>query len=668
MTVLTATNLAKRFGPLDVFQGVSLRVEKGDRIGLVGPNGEGKTTLLRLLAGLDAPSDGSIARMRGLTVGYLPQDPPPAGEKTLWDDVSSQFDALRRQAAILHRLEEKMADPATYEAALEEYGPLQAAYEAAGGYEWELRVRQVLTGLGFPPAEHAIPLAHLSGGQRTRGLLARLLLQEPDMLLMDEPTNHLDLHATEWLESVLLQWKGCMVVVSHDRYFLDRVATRIWELASQRLEVYRGNYSHYVQQRTERRDRQLKEWERQQEFIAKEQDYIRRNIAGQNTRQAQGRRTRLNRLAEEDGLIERPLEQRSIRLSMDTRLRSGNIVLRTHDLAIGYRHQSGNGQAPRREDVSGGFEYLGSRQPIGPQDSLLFRSEDIELKRGERAALLGPNGAGKSTFLKTIMGALPPLAGKVRIGASVHPGYLAQAHSDLRPELTVLDAILEKAPRMEIGQARSFLGRFLFSGDDVAKPIASLSGGQRSRVALARLTLEGANLLLLDEPTNHLDIQSQEVLEDVLRSFPGTVLLVTHDRYLVDAVATQVWMIDAEQETLRAFPGNYSDYLAIVQAEQEELAAAEASAQPGLLTESQSHRERGRQERRLRKAAEQRAAESDRLLSLIEGLEQRLEALGEEIAQASATQDTRRVHELGIEYQAVDTRLHQLMEEWADMR
>ncbi len=669
MTVLTATTLAKRFGPLDVFQGVSVRVEKGDRIGLVGPNGEGKTTLLRLLAGLDAPSDGSIARMRGLTVGYLPQDPPAADEKTLWDDVSSQFDALRKQAAVLHRLEERMADPATYEAALEEYGPLQAAYEAAGGYEWELRVRQVLTGLGFPPAEHAMPLAYLSGGQRTRGLLAKLLLQEPDLLLMDEPTNHLDLHATEWLESVLLQWKGAMVVVSHDRYFLDRVATRIWELARQRLDVYRGNYSHYVQQRHERRDRQLKEWERQQEFIAKEQDYIRRNIAGQNTRQAQGRRTRLERMVDEDGLIERPMDQRSIRLNLDARLRSGSIVLRTHTLAIGYRKQTGNGQPPRREDVSGGFEYLGSRLPIGPDDTLLFTSEDIELKRGERAALLGPNGAGKSTFLKTILGQLPPLAGKVRVGASVHVGYLAQAHSDLRPEMTVLDAILEKAPRMEIGQARSYLGRFLFSGDDVAKPISTLSGGQRSRVALARLTLEGANLLLLDEPTNHLDIQSQEVLEDVLRSFPGTVLLVTHDRYLVDAVATQVWMIDAEQETLRAYPGNYSDYLAAVQAEQEALAAAAAAAsgQPAVLTESQTHRERSREERRQRKAAEQRAADSDRLLSLIEGLEARLEAIGEEIAAASAAQDTRRVHDLGVEYQAVEARLHQLMEEWAEM-
>jgi ATP-binding cassette, subfamily F, member 3 len=661
MSVIIGSNLARRFGPLDVFQGVDLRVEKGDRIGLVGPNGEGKTTLLRLLAGLDAPSDGTLSRMKGLTIGYLPQDPPPVGDATLWDDVATQFDHLRRQAEALHRLEERMADPAGYEAVLAEYGPRQAAFEAAGGYQWELRMRQVLTGLGFPPAEHHMPLAHLSGGQRTRGLLARLILQEPDLLLMDEPTNHLDLHATEWLEQALLQWQGSMVVVSHDRYFLDRVATRIWELASQRLEAYRGNYSHYVQQRTERRERQRKEWQRQQQVIAKEEDFIRRNIAGQNTKQAQGRRTRLERMIKEDGLVELPREQRAIRLHMDARLRSGNIVLRTVDLAVGYRAQAG--QTARREDISGGHEFIASRQPVSPEDTLLFRSEDLELKRGERAALLGPNGAGKSTFLKTLLGQVPPLAGRLRVGASVQIGYLAQAHSELRPDITALDAILEKAPRMEIGEARGLLGRFLFSGDDAYKRIEVLSGGQRSRIALARLTLQGANLLVLDEPTNHLDITSQEVLEDVLAGFPGTVLLVTHDRYLVDAVATQVWMIDDGE--LRAYPGNYTAYLA-AKAE-EEAAASPAAGDNGAVTDSQVHRERAKEERRQRKQVEARTAEADRLAELIEAMEQRLASLGGELDQASAAQDTRRIESLGREYQAVDDRLHQLMEEWAEL-
>ncbi|MCB9143006.1 MAG: ABC-F family ATP-binding cassette domain-containing protein [Anaerolineales bacterium] len=662
MTVLTGSNLSRRFGPLDVFQGVNIRVEKGDRIGLVGPNGEGKTTLLRILAGLDAPTDGVVTRMRGMTIGYLPQDPPPAGDRTLWDDVSAQFAGLMRRADELRRLEEQMADPLAYEQALAEYGPLQAAFEAAGGYDWELRVRQVLTGLGFPPAEHHLPLAYLSGGQRTRGLLARLLLQEPDLLLMDEPTNHLDLQATEWLESVLLQWRGSMVVVSHDRYFLDRVANRIWELASQRLDAYRGNYSHFSLQRTMRRERQLEEWKRQQQYIAKEQEYIRRNIAGQNTRQAQGRRTRLERMAAEDGLVERPEERQAIRLNLDARLRSGNLVMRTRDLVVGYR--SSNGNQPRREDVSGGYEYVARHSGPTPDDNVLFRSEDIELLRGQRVALIGPNGAGKSTFLKTVLGQLQPLGGRLRIGASVHIGYLAQAHDMLVPEKTILDTILDASPRMEIGQARSFLGRFLFSGDDAYKTIEVLSGGQRSRVALALLTLQGANFLLLDEPTNHLDIDSQEVLEDMLKAFGGTVLLVTHDRYLVDAVATQVWALDAQRGEMRAYEGNYSAYLAAKAAEEE--TASESQVDDSALSDARLHRERSREERRQRKVVEQRQAEADRLEELIHSMERRLETLGEQIAAASQAQELERVRALGVEYQAVADRLHQLMEEWTE--
>ena len=522
-------------------------------------------------------------------------------------------------------------------------------------------MRQVFTGLGFPPAEHHMPLAHLSGGQRTRGLLARLILQEPDLLLMDEPTNHLDLHATEWLEQVLLGWNGSMVVVSHDRYFLDRVAMRIWELAGQQMEVYRGNYSAYAQQRAERRERQHKEWQRQQQVIAKEEDFIRRNIAGQNTKQAQGRRTRLERMIKEDGLVELPREQRSIRVHMDARLRSGNIVLRSHDLAVGYR--AAGRPAARREDISGGHEFVAGRQPISEQDTLLFRCEDLELKRGERAALLGPNGAGKSTFLKTLLGQTPPLAGRLRVGASVQVGYLAQAHSELRPTSPRWTPSWRR--RRAWRSARREACRALpVPGDDAYKRIEVLSGGQRSRIALARLTLEGANLLLLDEPTNHLDITSQEVLEDVLTAFPGTVLLVTHDRYLVDAVATQVWMIDEGE--LRAYTGNYTAYLA-AKAEEEAAAAATATTDAGPLSDSQVHRERAKEERRQRKQVEARAAEADRLAELIEAMEQRLAGLGDELSQASAAQDTRRVESLGREYQAVDDRLHQLMEEWAEL-
>ncbi len=661
MSVLIGSDLGKRFGPLDVFNGLDLRVEKGDRIGLVGPNGEGKTTLLRILAGLDQPTDGRIQRSRGLTIGYLPQDPPLAGEATLWADVSAQFADLRRQGEALRRLEELMASPETYAQAMADYAPLQARFEAAGGYDWELTVQQVLSALGFAPGEHHMPLAHLSGGQRTRGLLARLLLQRPDLLLLDEPTNHLDLQATEWLEQQLLQWPGSMVVVSHDRYFLDRVAMRIWDLADQRLEVYRGNYTHYTEQRSARWERQLREWERQQTFVAKEEDYIRRNIAGQNTRQAQGRRTRLARLREEGGIVERPRAAHSIRLQMDTRLRSGSLVLTTQDLIVGYRRAGqGNGHQPPREDVSGGYAYVGTAEPLDPADTALFRCQDLELHRGERVALIGPNGAGKSTFVKTLMGQLPPLAGRLRVGASVRIGYLAQAHSDLPGDMTVLDAVLQKAPRMEIGEARSLLGRFLFSGDDVFKPMAALSGGQRSRVALARLTLEGANFLVLDEPTNHLDIASQEVMEVVLRAFGGTVLLVTHDRYLVDALATQVWVVSGGQ--LTAYAGNYSQYLA---AEEARRAALLVAAPESQRPESQDHRGRAREERRQRRAEAQRVAEASQLEIMIHDLERQLAAVSEALTQASMAGTADRVQQLSLEYQAVDERLQQLVEDWS---
>jgi ATP-binding cassette subfamily F protein 3 len=460
---------------------------------------------------------------------------------------------------------------------------------------------------------------------------------------------------------VLLQWPGSMVLVSHDRYFLDRIAVRIWELADQRLEVYRGNYSHYVQQRAARRERQRREWQRQQAFFAKEEDFIRRNIAGQNTRQAQGRRTRLERLRREGGVLERPTEQQAMRLHMEARLRSGSLVLSTQDLVVGYRAATaGDGQPALREEVSGGHVWRGTGQPITLRDTVLFHCQDLELRRGQRVALIGPNGAGKSTLLRTVLGEIAPLAGQLRVGASVRLGYLAQAHAHLLPDMSVLDAILEKAPRMEEGRARSFLGRFLFSGDDVLKPIASLSGGQRSRVALARLTLEGANLLVLDEPTNHLDITSQEVLEEVLRNFSGTVLLVTHDRYLVDAIATQVWSI--EDGRLRVFPGNYSQYQAILA---EEAEVAEAPANGNQRSESQLQREQAREERRRRRATEQRLEDAQRLEELIAGLEARLQALTEELGRASEAQQLERVQALGVEYQAVDQRLHQLLEEWS---
>jgi ATP-binding cassette, subfamily F, member 3 len=644
MSLLVATQLGKAYGALDVFEGVDLRIEAGDRIGFVGSNGAGKTTLLRILAGVEGAGAGAIHRKRGLTLGYLPQDPPPPGEATLHGAMLGVFAVLRAQGDALAELEHSLAAAARaqsssaesaerYHELLAAYGQAQTDFEVAGGYTYETRIAQVLGGLGFNEDVHEKPLVHLSGGERTRALLAQLLLQEPDLLLLDEPTNHLDLDAVEWLEETLLHWRGALVVVAHDRYFLDKVATRIWDMEYGRLEVYRGNYTAYHRQREANRARQAKEWEEQQEFVEKTEEFIQRNLAGQRTKEAQGRRTRLERFLRDEA-IERPREQRNIRLGLTTQIRSGDLVLATKDLVVGY-------------------------------DQPLFRSPDLEVRRGDRVALIGPNGAGKTTFLKTILSVAPPLGGKIRFGASVEVGYLAQAQAGLHPDQPVLDAILE-IRNLPVSQARNFLGQFLFSGDEVYRPIGTLSGGQRSRVALARLTLQGANFLLLDEPTNHLDLASQEILEDVLRQFPGTVLLVSHDRYLVQALATHIWRVAGDE--LRAYEGNYEEYLRQRAAEQTTAMGVGPTAPPAEESDRRDgDRERAREERRLRKAAERQAEQAAFLESGIRLLEEKLARLSADLEAASLSGDVARVQVLGVQYQATEAELGQMLSAWAEL-
>jgi ATP-binding cassette subfamily F protein 3 len=638
MSLLIATGLAKAFGALDVFSGIDLRIEAGDRIGFVGANGAGKTTLLRIVAGSEAQTAGEVSRKRGLTVGYLPQDPPAARDQTLRAAMLEVFAPVLEQGAALREMEHRLAEAAArssdqYDTLLEAYGHAQTAFEVAGGYDYETRIRQVLGGLGFNEDEHDKLLAHLSGGERTRAALAELLLREPDLLLLDEPTNHLDLEAVEWLEDVLQRWKGGLVVVAHDRYFLDKVANRIWDMNFGRLETYRGNYSAFRTQKEMRLDRQRQEWESQQEFVAKTEEFIRRNLAGQRTKEAQGRRTRLERFLRDDA-IDRPQDQQQIRLGLTTQIRSGDLVLATKDLAVGY-------------------------------DRPLFYAEDAEIRRGDRVALLGPNGAGKTTLLKTILDQIRPLRGRIRFGASVEVGYLAQAQAGLDPEETVLDAILD-VRNLPLTQARNFLGQFLFRGEDVFRTIGTLSGGQRSRVALARLTLQGANFLLLDEPTNHLDLDTQEILEQVLKQFPGTVLLVTHDRWLAQSIATQVWRVDGDE--MRVYKGNYEEYLKLRGLEAEGAAPGSNGDDPARQrAQMEAERERSREERRQRKAAEKRAEQAAAMEARIHDLEARLAQLSNLLEVASVAGDVAKVHRLGVEYQQTDAELHRVMSEWAEL-
>jgi ATP-binding cassette subfamily F protein 3 len=621
MSLLTASDLSKAYGAQDVFAGVSLAIPRQARLALVGPNGVGKTTLLSILAGVETPDGGRLQRARHLRIGYLRQEAVAGGlpDSSVWTHALDAFGDLRQREVDLAALEVEMADPARAERALARYGPLQEAFERDGGYHYAARARQVLNGLGFRATLHGRRLSELSGGERTRAELARLLLEDPELLLLDEPTNHLDLSAIEWLESWLSDWPGSAVIVSHDRYFLDRTVEQVWELHARGLDVYPGNYSAYAAQRSERRAFGRLQYEADQARIAREQDYIRRNIAGQNTRQAKGRRKRLERHLRETA-VDRPPEESSLHLTLPAGERAGDRVLETHGLVVAH---PGTGEG-------------------------LFSVPDLVLGRGECAAVLGPNGAGKTSFLRTLLGEQPAGAGEARLGARVTPGYFDQASRRLHGDHTLLQEILSLAPSLGMQKARDWLARFHFSGDAVDKPIEALSGGERGRLALACLALAGANLLLLDEPTNHLDLPSQEALQAALAEFPGTILLVSHDRYLVRALAHQVWTITPGAGALQVFRGGYDEMVEERRRQEETRRSSAALAKP-------------RPARPLRAAAGGRDARA--LETRITELEGRLQALEVELSAAAA--DVSRVARLGEEYVAVEAELDARLAEWA---
>ncbi|HCV25163.1 MAG: ABC transporter [Gemmatimonadetes bacterium] len=628
MSLLMANELGWSYGATSIFADVSLRIEADDRIGLVGPNGEGKTTLLRLIAGLDSPTTGSIHRRRDLRVGYLAQDDgQPLPDQDLWTATLSAFDSLRA----LERQLQEQADQLADEDALRRYAQMQAEFERLDGYTYESRIKQVLEGLGFDAPDFRRPLAEFSGGQRTRASLARLLLEAPDLLLLDEPTNYLDLEAVEWLEHWLSEAQVSYVIVSHDRYFLDRVSGRIWEMAFGRLETYRGNYSAYARQRQERYERRLKEWETQQAYVAKTEDFVRRFLAGQRTKEAQGRRKRLARYLRDEG-VDKPQQHKRVHLNLGDAERSGDEVLGLRDLQLGY-----SDTAPP-----------------------LVQAPEALIERGERIAVIGSNGAGKTTLVRTILGELAPLSGELRLGARVQVGYLPQLQEHLDPGHTVLDAVQEVSPESKPAELRNLLGGFLLSGDDVDKRISELSGGERSRVSLARLVLAGANFLILDEPTNHLDITSQEVLEQVLEDFGGTILLVSHDRYLIQSLATGIWSV-ADGE-LSSFDGDWEAYVLWRERQVVELESA-----TGKASSRQQTREEQREARRLRKQREKALARQEEVEQQIAQLENDKDGIGEQIGKAGERQDLDAVAELSQKLQQMERQIAALYSEWENL-
>lgn len=523
-TVLTATDLSKSFGPDEIFRGVSFQIADREHVALVGINGAGKSTLLKIVAGADHPNSGEVAIARGARMAVLQQDPRFDVDRSVRDEARLAFeDALLAQARMRElELAMQSADGTELDDYFAEYERLSVHFEVGGGYDIEHRTDDVLTGLGFSFEQMTQSVQTLSGGQRTRVALAKALLSEPDLLLLDEPTNHLDLGMLEWLEGFLAAWHGAFLVVSHDRYFLDKVTGRTLDLSFGRLEDYPAAYARYLVLREERFERRLQEFEEQQEFITRTEEFIRRYKAGQRSREARGRQTRLDRLER----IPRPELHTALKLNTSPTIRSGREVITMTPLRVGYG------------------------------DSALLSSPELRVERGDRVAIIGDNGSGKSTLLKTMVGELPALKGRVGFGTNVKIGYYAQGHESLPPDGTPMSILLDAQPMGE-ESARSYLSRFLFSGDDVDRSIGLLSGGERSRLALARLLVEGANLLILDEPTNHLDIQSRETLEVMLSGYDGTVVFVSHDRFFVDRVATRVWEVTAGR--LQTFLGNYTD-------------------------------------------------------------------------------------------------------------
>jgi ATP-binding cassette subfamily F protein 3 len=630
MALLSTSNLAKYYGPDEIFSQISFEVHHGDCVALVGVNGCGKSTLLDIIAGVLEPDAGTVSRARDIRIGYLPQTPDFDTTGTLWEAMEAVFADLRAQQETLRRLEEQMAsgNETEQETALSRYGVLLERFEQAGGFTYETRIGQVLGGLGFRKDEFDMPTAHLSGGEQTRALLARLLLEEPDLLLMDEPTNHLDLEGIEWLEEQLKSWKGGIIVVGHDREFLDTVANRVLEMAFGHIDAYRGNYSAYVQQRADRRRQQQAAFETQQQEIAKTEDYIRRYMAGQRTSQAKGRQRRLERVER----LDRPMEQSHIHIDLQTTLRSGDLVLGLYDLRAGY--------AP---------------------DAPMVEVEEAEIRRRHRVALVGPNGSGKTTLLRTILRELRPLHGRVRIGSAVHIGYFAQVQEHLIAGKNVLDTLLD-AGMASVAETRSFLARYGFRGDDVFKDVGVLSGGERARVALAILALEKANFLLLDEPTNHLDIPSQEILQAVINNFNGTVLLVSHDRYLIREVATQVWALAGGR--LHVFAEGYPAYAAWHQDYRKGNTPALQRREEEARTQREAERLAER-ERERALARQQKQLES--LETQIHALEARMQELTTALDAAGRTQDVARVAKLGAEYHRVEADLNHLLEEWASV-
>jgi ATP-binding cassette, subfamily F, member 3 len=634
-TVLTVNDLAKFFGPDEIFRDVSFQVADREHVALVGVNGAGKSTLLRIIAGVDAASEGEIAVARGARVAVLAQEPRFESQRTVRQEAQLAFDealtALARMRELEHAMQSASGD--ALDQLFAEYERLSLHFEVAGGFDVEHRTDEVLMGLGFSSEQMDEPVRTLSGGQKTRIALAKALLADPDLLLLDEPTNHLDLGMLDWLEGFLGSWRGAFLVVSHDRYFLDRVTSRTLDLSFGRLEDYPAPYGRYLLLRAERRARQLQEYEEQRELIERTEEFIRRYKAGQRSREAKGRQTRLDRLER----LDRPQEHAALTLRVQPTVRSGRDVLTSSPLRVGYSGSHG--------------------------ERFLVSTPELRVERGDRVAIIGQNGSGKSTLLRTIVGELRPLSGRVGFGTNAKVGYYAQGHEGLPAEGSPLSILVGSQPMGEEA-ARTYLARFLFQGDEVHRPVSALSGGERSRLALACLLVEGANLLILDEPTNHLDIQSRETLEEMLTAYDGTVVFVSHDRFFIDRVATRVW--DIAEGKLVPYLGNYSDVV-----RQKSKLSAPAPAPPRAVPTPAAKPEARTVQAPMRRSGQASESRLQKQLASAERdisrLEARLNDLSDAIAIAGIDGDRERLERLSTDYADAEGQLDGAYQFWEDL-
>lgn len=627
MIILSAQHIAKSFGVNAVLRDVSLTVQQGDRIGLVGVNGCGKSTLMRILAGLDAQDGGEISLVRGLRVGYLAQQNMVTSGETVWNELQKVYEQVFAMEKKLRELEDEMAhahtDAQRFAQLSADYDRLTQRFEEADGYSWKSMVSGVLNGLGFKPAQYDQCVDSLSGGEQTRLCLARLLLQKPDLLLLDEPTNHLDMETLQWLENYLAAYKGSVLVISHDRYFLDHVCTGIVEILMGSSEQYNGNYTRYIAQRQERFESRMRAYEIQQKEIERQQAIIARYRMfnrEKSIRAAESREKALDRMEK----LEKPVDERAIRFSFEARRRTGDDVLQLTEISksFGEKH--------------------------------LFHDLTLRVRAGDRVALIGPNGVGKSTLIKIIVGEEQPDTGFIRYGSNVDIGYYDQHQSTLHADKTALDEIWDRFPQMEQSNVRGALGMFLFTGDDVFKPIHTLSGGEKGRVALTALMLRKDNLLLLDEPTNHLDMDSREVLEDALTDFGGTIITVSHDRYFINRIANRI--IEMQPDGVTEYIGNYDDYI-----ERKNRPVAVEAEAGKTKTELEKEKRREKLSRQALRQLKIRAQEAEKAVGVKEAEIAELEA---QMADPSLYSDAQKSADVQRAYQKAQQALQTLYEQW----